>query len=94
MTSKQRAYLRKEANTLDAVFQIGKNGIDKNLIKGLDEVITARELIKVTVHETSEFSARELAQRLASSLDGEIVQVIGRKIVLYRRNRKIGKYGV
>ena len=53
MTSKQRAYLRSLANTIDAIFQIGKGGISDNLISQLSDALEARELIKVSVLETA-----------------------------------------
>ena len=58
MTSKQRAYLRGLANNITAIFQIGKNGINNNLIKQIDEALEARELIKITVLETSPDTAK------------------------------------
>ena len=94
MNSKQRAELRSAANTLEAVFQVGKNGIDSNLLKGIDEVLTARELIKITVHESSEYTSKEVMAILVEQLQAEAVQVIGRKLVIYRLNPKIGKYGI
>ena len=94
MTTKQRAFLRKESNSLEAIYQIGKNGIEKNLLVGIDEALEAHELIKITVHETSEKTAREVADILSSSLKADTVQVIGRKIILYRLNKKLNRYGV
>lgn len=94
MTSKQRAFLKKEASKIEPIFQVGKNGIDSNLLKGLDEALTARELIKITVHETSEYSSKELLQILKEELKAEPIQAIGRKAVLYRLNPKIGKYNI
>lgn len=59
LTSKQRAALRGMANTMEPVFQIGKGEIDETLIKGVDDCIKARELIKLKVLENSEYDARE-----------------------------------
>ena len=86
MTSKQRAYLRSLASNLDAIIQIGKDGIGENLIIQVDGALKKRELIKITVLETSPESAKDAAIALADATKSEVVQVIGRKIVLFRRN--------
>ena len=88
LTSKQRAALRGMANTMEPVFQIGKGEIDETLIKGVDDCIKARELIKLKVLENSEYSAREAADTLCEALDCECVQVIGRKFVLFKKKKK------
>lgn len=92
LTSKQRAILRKEANTLTPVFQIGKGEIDEALIKATSDCLAARELIKLKVLETSSYSPREAAALLAEKTGAESVQVIGGKIVLYRQKPKESKY--
>lgn len=84
MTGKERAEWRKQANTLPAIFQIGKDNITPALVEGVDAALKKRELIKLSVLETSELSAREAAQALAETLGAEIIQCIGRKFVLYR----------
>jgi len=94
LTSKQRAFLRGMANTIEPIFQIGKNGINENLIKQLDDALEARELIKVTVLETAFISAREACGICAEMTGAEPVLSIGFKFVLYRKakdkkNRKI-----
>ncbi|MCL1830321.1 MAG: YhbY family RNA-binding protein [Oscillospiraceae bacterium] len=94
MTSKQRAALRKAANRFEPIFQIGKNNLDENQLKGIDEVLTARELIKITVHESSLLTASEAMEILISQLDAQPVQVIGRRLIIYRRNNKLNNYDV
>ena len=84
LTSKQRAYLRGMANGLDAVVQVGKDGIGDNLIAQVDGVLEKRELIKGTVLENSLLSAREAAEAIAAATNSEVVQVIGAKFVLFR----------
>lgn len=85
MTSKERAALRARANTLDAIFQIGKGGISENLIKQVDEALNVRELIKVRVLlETAPGAPKDLAFQLGEATASEVVQVIGGIIVLYR----------
>ncbi len=87
LTSKQRARLRSIAQGYNAIFFIGKQGFSDELVKQLDDVLNARELIKVGVQENCEYTAREAADETARLTNAEVVQVIGRKFVLYRRNR-------
>ena len=91
MTSKQRAYLRGLANTLDAIFQIGKGGISDNLIKQLDDALEARELIKVSVLETAPDAAKVLGNEIAEKTNSTLVQVVGNKITLFRQKKKDSK---
>lgn len=91
MTSKQRAYLRGLANKTDAIFQIGKNGINDNLIKQLDDALEARELIKITTLETAPDSAKNLSFEVAERTNSIVVQVIGNKITLFRQRKKDSK---
>lgn len=91
MTSKQRAYLRSLANSVTAILQIGKNGINDNLIKQVDDALEARELIKVSVLETAPEEKRILAEELASSTNSILVQIVGNKITLYRARKKNSK---
>ena len=88
----QRAALRGMANTMEPVFQIGKGEIDETLIKGVDDCIKARELIKLKVLENSEYDAREAADILCEAIHAECVQVIGRKFVLFRKKPKESAY--
>ena len=92
LTSKQRAALRGMANTMEPVFQIGKGEIDETLIKGVDDCIKARELIKLKVLENSEYDAREAADILCEAIHAECVRVIGRKFVLFRKKPKESAY--
>lgn len=94
ITSKQRAYLRGKANTLDTIFQIGKDGIGDNLIKQLYDALEARELIKIRTLETCEYTAREAADVIAEKLGADVVGVIGYRIMLYRESRKKPNYSL
>ena len=85
MTGAERAVFRKAANTLKPIFQIGKEDIGENQIKSVDDALTKRELIKITVLETSTLTARDAAGKLAEALGAEVIQCIGRKFVLYRK---------
>ncbi len=87
LTSKQRAQLRYIAQSYNTIFFVGKQGIGAELIKQLDDVLNARELIKVGVQENCEFTAREAADQIAELTKSEVVQVIGRKFVLWRRSK-------
>ncbi|MCI9000824.1 MAG: ribosome assembly RNA-binding protein YhbY [Clostridia bacterium] len=88
MTSKQRAYLRGLANPLTAILQVGKNGLNDNLIKQVEDALEARELIKLSVLETAPEDNRTIAETLASSTNSVLVQVVGNKITLYRAKKK------
>lgn len=88
ITSKQRAKLRAMANTMDTIGQIGKEGITEAVLVQTEEMLTARELIKLRVLETCELTAREAAQELAEKTGAEVAQVIGYRFVLYRPNLK------
>lgn len=87
LTSKQRAHLRSIAQSYSCIFYVGKQGIGDELIKQLDDAINARELIKVGVQENCDYSSREAADAIAEQLGADVVQVIGRKFVLWRRSR-------
>lgn len=94
ITSKQRAFLRKQANGLDPIFQIGKGGITDEVITQLALALESRELIKVHILETALLDAKEAINEVAERLKAEPVQAIGSKIVIYKRankekNRKI-----
>lgn len=88
ITTKQRAQLRALANSLDAILQVGKSGIIDTLVTQVDDALTARELIKIKVLENAPVNAREAAQELAEKTGADVVQVIGMKVSLYRRNNK------
>lgn len=88
LTSKQRAYLRGLANSIDTILMVGKSGLSADIEKQADDALTARELIKGKVLEASPAPAREAAERIAESTRSEVVQVIGSKFVLYRKNEK------
>lgn len=88
MTSKQRAILRGMANKIEPIFQVGKNGMNDNLIKQISDALKARELIKITILETAGESNKELASYVASEVSAEVVQVIGNRFVLYKRSQE------
>lgn len=88
LTSKQRAVLRGIASTYDTIFQVGKGGISDTLITQVEDALRARELIKLRVLDNSPMDAREAAEELAAKTNSDVVQVIGSKFVLFKRNPK------
>ncbi len=94
MTTKERAELRSFANTITASYYIGKDGLTDKVLTGIREVLTARELIKVGVQEDAPLTAREACEEVADLLGAEPVQVIGKKFVIYKRNKKVDQYGI
>ena len=86
LTSKQRAYLRSLAANEPTIMQIGKGGMSENLIKTVSDALEAREIIKLSVLENCDWSAKEAASELSEATFADVVAVIGRKIVLYRES--------
>ena len=88
LTSKQRAYLKSLAMDLDPIFQIGKSSVTPENVEAISEALKKRELIKISVLNNCLDDPREIADTVAGRTRSEVVQVIGKKIVLYRRNRE------
>lgn len=84
MTTKQRAYLKSLAMKIDPIFQIGKSSMSPGLTEAISEALEARELIKISVLNNCADDPRELAEIIAERTRSQIVQVIGKKIVLYK----------
>ena len=91
MTTKQRAYLKGLAMTMEPIFQIGKNSMTPELTKAIQEALDARELIKVSVLKNCVDDPRALAELLAERTRAQVVQVIGKKIVLYKEGKDKNK---
>ena len=87
ITGKQRSYLKGLANQLDPLVFIGKADLTDTVIKEIDNVLNARERVKVKIQESSLLDPKETANRLADMLGAEFVQAIGRKFVLYRESK-------
>lgn len=85
MTSKQRAYLKGLAMNIDPIFQIGKSSLTPELTTAVAEALEARELIKINILKNCADNGNELAAILAERTRAQIVQVIGKKIVLYKQ---------
>lgn len=91
MTSKQRAYLKSLAMNMDAIFQIGKASLTPEVIEAVREAIDKRELIKVSVLKNCMDDPREIADVLAERTRSQVVQVIGKKIVLFKQAKENSK---
>ena len=87
MTSKQRSYLKGLAMNLDPIFQIGKSSMTPGLTQAIAEALEARELIKLSVLKNCADDPSELAQLVAERTRSQVVQVIGKKIVLYKEGK-------
>lgn len=88
MTSKQRAYLRSMANTLDTILYVGKDGVTPGTVKEAFDALEARELIKCCVQQGAPVTAREALDALCAQVGAEPVQCIGRRFVLYKPSRE------
>lgn len=86
ITSKQRAYLRKIGHTLEPIFQIGKDGVTDELIRGIDGALTKREILKINILETAFLDTRVTCDHVAELLGAEPVQAIGNKFIIYRKS--------
>ncbi len=87
LTSKQRSYLKGLANTIPAIFQVGKNGIDEHVLKQFEEALEARELVKASVLKNSLYTAREAGDEIAQAIGADVVSVLGGKFILYKESR-------
>ncbi len=88
MNTKVRATLRAMANSIGVSMQIGKEGTKETSFKAVNELLEARELIKIKVLKNCDMTAREVANALQNELGCEVIQVIGGRIVLYKRSSK------
>jgi RNA-binding protein len=87
MTTKQRAYLKGLAMKMEPIYQIGKSSLTPEITEGISDALEARELIKISVLKNCTDDVNELAQTLSGRTRSEVVQVIGKKIVLYRESK-------
>lgn len=88
LTSKQRAKLRAEANTLETTLMVGKGGVTENVLEEAETQLAARELVKGRVLETALLTAREVCDEICAAIDAEGVQCVGSKFVLYKKSEK------
>lgn len=88
MTSKQRAYLKGLAMNLEPIFQIGKSSLTPEVTEAIGEAFNTKELIKITVLKNCMDDLNEIARMLAERTHAQVVQVIGKKIVLYKESKE------
>ncbi len=88
LTPKQKAILKGMANRIDHRYLLGKADIDEGFLEMIDKALEAQELIKVGLLQNSAFSAKEAGALIAEKTEADVVQVIGRVVVLYRRSKK------
>ncbi|RIL69912.1 ribosome assembly RNA-binding protein YhbY [Staphylococcus devriesei] len=86
LTGKQKRYLRSLAHNIDPIFQIGKAGVNENMVSQIDDTLETRELIKVHVLQNNFDDKKELATTLSEATNSDIVQIIGSMIVIYRES--------
>jgi len=86
LTGKQKRLLRSKAHHLNPIFQVGKGGVNENMIKQISEALEARELIKVSVLQNCEEDRDVVAEAIKNGADAELVQIIGNTIVLYKES--------
>lgn len=87
MTSKQRSYLKSLASTLDPIFQVGKSSITPEVTEAIGETFNTHELIKIAVLKNCADDPREIADVISERTHSQVVQVIGKKIVLYKPDK-------
>jgi len=88
LTGKQKRFLRAEANQLKPIFQVGKIGVNENMVKQIAEALEKRELIKVSILQNCDEDKNVVAEKLAEGTGAEIVQIIGNNIVLYSESQE------
>ncbi|SDB12645.1 RNA-binding protein [Ruminococcaceae bacterium FB2012] len=88
ITPKQRAELKALANSLEPAFQVGKGGVNDAQVAQIDDYLRVHELVKIKVLDNSLYTAKEAAAEIAELISAEVVQVIGSKAILYKRNEK------
>lgn len=91
MTSKQRAYLKSLAMNINPIINIGKASLTPEITEAVAEALAKRELVKIGVLKNCTEEPRQIAEALADRTQSEVVQVIGKKIVLYKRPKKDAK---
>ncbi|MGY0694316.1 ribosome assembly RNA-binding protein YhbY [Virgibacillus sp. FSP13] len=88
LTGKQKRYLRSQANQLKPIFQVGKIGVNENMIEQIKEALEKRELLKVSILQNCLEEKDDVAAQLAEGTEAEVVQIIGNNIVLYKESEE------
>ena len=87
ITTKQRAALRSMANDMQALYQLGKNGVTEEFLAQIEEALEAKELIKISILKNAFYTTKEVMNVLCESLNCEPVSAVGSKVVIYRQSR-------
>ena len=87
LTGKQKRFLRAEAHHLTPIFQVGKGGVNDEMLRQIRETLEVRELIKVRILDNCEEEKQDVAEQLAKGTRAELVQLIGLTVVLYKESR-------
>jgi RNA-binding protein len=88
LTGKQKRFLRSQANQLKPIFQVGKTGVNDNMIVQINEALEKRELLKVSILQNCQEDKETVANELSEGTGAEIVQIIGNNIVLYKESEE------
>ncbi|MCD8503132.1 MAG: ribosome assembly RNA-binding protein YhbY [Bacillaceae bacterium] len=88
LTGKQKRFLRAKAHHLNPIFQVGKGGVNDNMISQIAEALEARELIKISILQSCEMDKDEVASEISTGTNAEVAQIIGSTIVLYKESRE------
>ena len=88
LTGKQKRFLRSKAHHLAPIFQVGKGGVNENMLKQIEEALEARELIKVSILQNCDVDKQTVSKELAEGTGAELVQLIGLTVVLYKESRE------
>lgn len=86
LTGKQKRFLRSKAHHLNPIFQVGKGGVNENMIKQINDALEARELLKISVLQNCEEDKDDVAAHVSAGAGAELVQIIGNTIVLYKES--------
>ncbi len=86
LTGKQKRFLRSEAHHLKPIFQVGKIGVNENMIQQINDALEKRELIKVSVLQNCSEDKETVAEQLVQGANAELVQIIGNNIILYKES--------
>ncbi|WP_068674385.1 ribosome assembly RNA-binding protein YhbY [Oceanobacillus sp. Castelsardo] len=88
LTGKQKRFLRSEAHHLKPIFQVGKDGVNDNMIAQISEALEKREILKVSILQNCMEDKNTVATQLVEGTDSELVQIIGNNIVLYKESKE------
>lgn len=87
LSGKQTKFLRKKANPIKPILQVGKGGINENLLKQVEDALEARELIKISILQNNADDKHEVAEEISTAARAQVVQLIGSTIILYKESQ-------